>query len=120
LQQQDAGTAADEGANRVPITILVSFKLRPSLKLRPVAGGEMESVTSPLWGAWEWIKGLEPTSAAAERHRDCVRRQLMDERAKPAVERDEKRLQALLREDTRLHGAYYSVSGACAVGPPPA
>jgi hypothetical protein len=105
LQQQDAGTAADEGVNRVPITILVSFKLRPSLKLRPVAGGEMESVTSRLWGAWEWVQGLDPTSDAAQRHRDCVRRQLDEECDKPAGERDEKRLQALLMEDTRLNGA---------------
>jgi hypothetical protein len=61
--------------------------------------------------------GLKPTSAAAKRHRDGVRRQLDEERAKPAGERDEKRLQALLREDTRLHGAFYSVSGRRTVVP---
>ena len=83
----------------------------------PVTGGEMESVTSLLSGAWEWIKGLDPTSDAGRRHRDGVRRKLTDEFAKPAGERDEKRLQALLWEDTRLHGVYYNVSGLCTVGP---
>ena len=107
-----------ESAVHVAITNLVSGLVSSGFKIRhTVAGGEMESVTSRLWGAWEWVQGLDPTSDAAERRRDCVRRQLDEERAKPAGERDEKRLQALLREDTRLHGAYYSVSGACAVGP---
>ena len=94
------------------------FIVRPSFKVRhTVAGGEMESVTSRLWGAWDRIHGLDPTSDAAKRHRDRARRQLNEERAKPAGQRDEKRLQALLREDTRLHGAFYSVSGRRTVVP---
>jgi hypothetical protein len=80
----------------------------------------MESLTSLLSGAWEWIMGVEPTSDAAKRHRLRARRQLNEERAKPAGQRDEKRLQALLREDTRLHGDLYSVSGLRTVAPPAA
>ena len=80
----------------------------------------MESLTSLLSGAWEWIMAVEPTSDAAKRHRDRARRQLNEERAKPAGQRDEKRLQALLREDTRLHGDFYSVSGLRTVAPPAA
>jgi hypothetical protein len=36
----------------------------------------METVTSLLWGAWEWMQTLKPISPAAERERARVRQLL--------------------------------------------
>jgi hypothetical protein len=67
----------------------------------------MEKLGSLLWGAWEWVQALAPTSEAAERQRTRVRLQLEEERAKPAGLRNKERLLALLKEDNRLNLALY-------------
>ena len=69
----------------------------------------MERLASLLRGAWEWVQTLDLCSAAAERERARVRLQVEDEQAKPAGERNERRLLALRKEDNRLHLAYYAV-----------
>ena len=69
----------------------------------------MEMVASLLWGAWEWVQTLNPGSAAAKRERDRVRLQIEEERAKPAGTRNEWRLLALRKKDSRLHVDYYQV-----------
>ena len=72
----------------------------------------MEKLASLLWGAWERVQALAPTSEAAERQRTRVRLQLEEERAKPAGLRNKERLLALLKEDNRLNLALYGVGVA--------
>jgi hypothetical protein len=79
----------------------------------------MEAVASLLRGAWEWFQALDLCSSAADRARARVRLQLEEELAKPAGQRNERRLLALRKADNSLHWGYYAVRAGkhCGCGP---